>query len=139
MEDYRVYFRSMGIAMVAGRDFGPADKYVQKEVAIVNESLARTYFRNRNPIGGKIGFAGHEHVDWIDIAGVVKDAHYGSLRDEPLPMFYLPFAQAHTSRGQMTLHVRTIGDPLPITAVVRHEVQTVSGGAPTFEVQRLSE
>src|SRR5882762_7322727 len=102
-------------------------------------SLARDVRYGVRTLRRSPGFAGHEHVDWIDIAGVVKDAHYGSLRDEPLPMFYLPFAQAHTSRGQMTLHVQTIGDKLPITAVVRHEVQTVSGGAPTFEVQRLSE
>jgi hypothetical protein len=68
----------------------------------------------------------------------VKDAHYGSLREQPMPMFYLPFAQAHTSRGQMTLHARTIGDPLRVTVAVRHEVQVVSEGAPMFEIQTLT-
>src|SRR5205807_6508710 len=83
---YPNYFRTMWIAMVAGRDFGPVDRPGQKEVAIVNQSLARAYFPNRNPVGGQIGFSGHEHIDWITVVGVVKDAHYGSLRDAPQPM-----------------------------------------------------
>lgn len=135
---YRQYFMTMGIPMVAGRDFGTADTAGQKEVAIVNESFAKAYFPERNPVGGRIGFGGHERVDWIDIVGVVKDAHYGSLREQPMPMFYLPFAQAHTSRGQMTLHARTIGDPLGVALAVRHEVQLVSEGAPMFEIQTLT-
>jgi len=55
-----------------------------------------------------------------------------------MPMFYLPFAPAHTSRGQMTLHARTIGDPPGIAAAVRHEVQMVSEGAPMFGIQTLT-
>jgi len=135
---YPQYFMTMGIPMAAGRDFGPADTAGQREVAIVNESLAKTYFPERNPVGGRIGFGGHERVDWIDIVGVAKDAHYGSLRQPTMAMFYVPFAQAHTSRGQMTLHARTIGDPLLVALAVRHEVRVVSEGAPMFEIQTLT-
>jgi predicted permease len=138
MQIYPDYFKTMGIAMVAGRDFAPGDSAGQKEVAIINESLVRTYFPDRNPIGERIGFAGRALIGWIEVVGVVKDARYGSLRDAPVPMFYLPFAQAHTGRGQMTLHVRTTGDPIGVARAVRSEAQGISGGAPMFEIQTLA-
>ena len=138
MQIYPGYFATMGVPMARGREFGPGDTRDQKEVAIVNEALVRSYFPNRNAIGGRMGFPGRDVIPWVEIVGVVKDAHYGSLRDKPTPMFYLPFAQAHTGRGQMTLHVRAIGDPLGVAMAVRHDVQKISAGAPLFDIQTLT-
>jgi predicted permease len=138
MQIYPNYFAAMGIPLMAGRDFSFSDSEGQKEVVIVNESLARTYFANRNPVGGRIGFGGQTMIRWMEIVGVVKDAHYASLREPPMPMFYAPFMQRHTGRGQMTLHVRTSGDPIAVARAVRREIQEVSGGAPLFEMQTLA-
>jgi len=53
-------------------------------------------------------------------------------------MFYLPFAQANTGRGQMTLVVRTTGDPLTIAAAVRRETQALDPQMPRFEIETLT-
>jgi len=94
-------------------------------------------FGNRNPIGQRIGWAVHNSFD-IEIVGVVKDAKYGNLREPAPPMFYQTFAQARTGRGQMTLHVRSIGNPAGVALSVRREVQRISKDIPMFEVQTMT-
>jgi ABC-type antimicrobial peptide transport system permease subunit len=69
---------------------------------------------------------------------VVKDVKYTSPRNEAREMFYIPFSQASTGRGQMTLVVRTAGDPLTVAAAVRRETQTMDPQMPRFEVETLA-
>ncbi len=104
MQVYPNSFAALGIPLLAGRDFGPQD--IQKwmpglqcwrggrpaeagppptRVGIINESMARHFFKNENPIGRRFGFSssgwcGPEQTGWIEIIGVVKDVKYSSLR-----------------------------------------------------------
>jgi len=134
---YPGYFPTMGIALVGGRDLSWQDIMSTRPVGVINQSMARALFGNRNPIGHRIGWAVDNSFD-IEIVGVVKDAKYGNLREPAAPMFYQTFAQARTGRGQMTLHVRSIGNPAGVALAVRREVQRISKDIPMFEVQTMT-
>src|SRR5439155_1443567 len=75
-------------------------------------------------------------VPW-EIIGVVKDVRDRGLRDEVLPIAYGTFAQVPTGRGQMTLIVRTIGDPHGVAATVRQYAAVLDPGTPLFDVETM--
>jgi len=156
MQVYPSSFATLGIPLVAGRDFGPQDSQVWRPgpcssvalVGIINESMSRRFFGNESPIGRRFGFAQVRPMQCpdgsvrggagaIEIIGVVKDVKYTSLRNEGREMFYLPFHQANTGFGEMTLVVRTVGDPTSIAAAVRREARAMDPAAPMFEVETL--
>src|SRR5262249_49883550 len=141
-------------------DFGPQDNWQWRpanicppsarapQVGIINETMSRRFFGNENPVGRRFGF--HNSVSrcfgasepdpgsQIEIIGVVKDVKYASLRNEARAMFYLPFYQATTGRGQMTLVVRTAGDPNSVAVAVRREARAMDPDMPMFEVETLA-
>jgi predicted permease len=138
MQVYPHSFATLGIPLLAGRDFGPQDTRQSPLVAVISESMARRFFGAENPIGRRFGIAYPVRCCPMEIIGVVKDAKYISLRQESRPMFYRPFAQANTSMGQMTLVVRTAGDTAPIAAAVQREARALDPGMPRFEVEPLA-
>ena len=98
------YFKTMGIPLLPGRDFDARDERYDAarsesrdapptyKVAIVNESFAKHYFGDRNPIGRHIGFGVDPGTTTpIEIIGVVKDSKYTGVRDEIPRQVFLPF------------------------------------------------
>jgi predicted permease len=138
MQVYPNSFAALGIPLVAGRDFSPQDSGGVEKVAVINESMARRFFGDENPLGRRFGFGRPENGSKLEIIGVVKDAKYTSLREPSRPMFYLPFAQAQTGRGQMTLVVRTTGDHAPFAAAIQHEARALDPAMPMFGVETLA-
>ncbi len=157
MQVYPNSFATLGIPLVEGRDFGPQDTQVWRpnpcstatQVGIINESMARRFFGSKSPIGRRLGPAFANPLTCadgsvrggsgaIEIIGVVKDVKYASLRDGGGAMFYLPFHQANTGWGQMTLAVRTEGDSTTVTAAVRREARALDPAMPMFEVETLA-
>ena len=135
------FFKTMGIGLLAGRDFTPADGENAPKVALISEGMARQFFKGVNPIGKRIGFAGEQSSGETEIIGVVNDIKSLSLREEGLQKtVYIPYTQAPpVMRGQMTFEVRTAGDPTPIAAAVRHEVQAIEKDLPLVGVQTQAE
>src|SRR6266540_3428663 len=141
-EDMRIHwmqvhpnsFATLGIPLVAGRDFGPQDNRQSQWVAVINESMARRFFGNENPIGRRFSI----YTGEIEIIGVAKDVKYTSLREQGRPMFYLSFFQPGTSRGQMTLIVRTAGDPMSVAIATQREARALDPAMPMFEVETLA-
>jgi len=116
------YFRTVGIRMVAGRDFDDHDTPAGARVAIVNESIARRYFPGQNPIGRRLGFSDLD----TEIVGVVTDARTQSLHDLPVPMVYFPIGQngpGLLSVALTSLDVRTAGDPAAVAGQLREAIQ----------------
>ncbi len=160
MQVYPSSFATLGVPLLAGRDFGSQDSQQWRpanicppsarapQVGIINESMARRFFGNESPIGRRFGFSNSvgrclgasepDPASQIEIIGVVKDVKYASLRNEGRAMFYLPYYQATTGRGQMTLVVRTAGDLTPVAAAVRREARTMDPAMPMFEVETLA-
>jgi predicted permease len=128
------YFNSLGISLVAGRDFNDQDAAGAPKVAIINEKMAKHFFGSANPIGRKIGT---EEKPDTTIVGVVKDAQYMSLREPALRHFYEPIAQ-QPQLFDLTMHIKTGGEPTALTDQVRALVQRLDPHLPLYEVKTLS-
>lgn len=128
------YFRSLGITLVAGRDFNDQDAAGAPKVAIINEKMAQNFFGSANPIGRKIGT--EDQPDTV-IVGVARDAQYLSLREPALRHFYEPIAQ-QPRLFDLTMHIRTAGEPTAVIDLVRAQVQQLDAHLPLYEVKTLA-
>lgn len=133
------YFSSLGIPLIAGRDFTRADTLGRQKVCIINETLAKRHFAGRDPIGRRIGQGRGDKVKLdMEVIGVVADSKQRSVRAPTLRSIYFPYMQRE-SLGAMTLYVRTAQDPTSIAGAVRAEVARLDGNLPVFSVRPLSE
>ncbi len=150
---YSDYFATVGVPMVAGREFESGDLLDSSPaVCVVNGAFARAMFPGENPIGKTCMTGRRPSPHDIDgpryptpaepyrIIGVVKDARYANPRSEPEPVIYTPFLQTGTGRGQMVLHVRTAGISAGLAwQRVREEILRIDPTLPMFDVHTLSE
>src|SRR5262249_1232199 len=120
-----------------GRDFAAADEPGAPKVAIINETLARSFWGNDNPIGKRIG-VGSANPD-SETIGVIKDTKYRTLKEQIPRTVYLPFAKAEVSPTERTLHVRTAGEPKDLIAAIRHEAQTLDKDLPLYNIRAFTE
>jgi predicted permease len=132
------YFDTMGIPLLVGRVFGPQDTENSPKVAVINQTMARWYFPGESPVGRRFGLGNDpRHSNDIEVVGVVKDAKYDSLLEEPIPAAYYPYTQNVTYCNN--LEVRYSGDPRPIIAQVRDAVGEVDQSLPITYQNRLAE
>jgi predicted permease len=136
MQVYPNAFATLGIPLLAGRDFTPQDNRQSRTVTIINESMASRFFGGENPLGRRIKHS-HDPGLNMEIVGVVKDTKYRSLREQVGPMFYLPFYQLG-GQGQMTLVARTAGDPTKVAAAVQGEARSLDNAMPVFAVETVA-
>jgi predicted permease len=131
------YFATMGIPFVAGRDFAEQDTAARPKVVIVNETMAHYFFGNKDPLGKKIGTEDDPKAPPDrEIIGVVKDAKYVRLSEAPRRHFYAPMAQ-ELRLLDMTLQVRTSGDPEKIGDLVRAQVHSLDANLPLYATTTL--
>jgi len=130
------YFSAMGIPLVAGRDFERADDREAAPVAIINQSLARRYFGDVNPIGRRLRISyGDEMGPWSTVVGVVGAvAHRGVDEARPIAI-YQPVAQVPVRT--MRVVVRADADPLGLAGPVRDEIWAMDPEQPVAEVQTM--
>jgi predicted permease len=120
------FFDTVGPSLIAGRDFNIHDSLQSPKVAIVNQTMAKKYFAGASPIGKRYrAEMGNKLGEWTEIVGIVKDAKYGTLREDILPTAYVPVGQeaAFTSR---TFEVRSTGNPTALIAGVRSAITRVN-------------
>lgn len=120
------YFRTMGIALLRGRDFNTADRAGAPAVAIAGETLAGRLFPDGQAIGKRIQVDRHRG---IEIVGVVRDSKYRSLAEAPERLLYQPFAQ-ETDRPFTVLHVRTSRPPDMLARPIRTELAKIEKDVP---------
>lgn len=135
---------AMGERLVAGRFFTEADRIDSPPVAIVNETMARKYWGTKSPIGGRIRMGGSDQQrPWVTVVGVVHDLRHNGLVAPVKEKFYCPHAQFANSTGyvprEMTLVVRTTGDPATIAGSVRAAVGAVDPNVPLSSVRPMRE
>jgi predicted permease len=116
------YFSAAGIPLRSGRLFDARDGLNARQLAIVNETLARQYFGGRNPVGLRFGIG--DDPDNIEIIGVVADAKYFNLRQDPVPMAYYPFQEVMPARMN-SLIVRARGGATTVAASLRDAIMGV--------------
>lgn len=134
------YFESMGMRMLAGRDFNGFDRNrTTPGKAIVNQAFASQFFPGRNPIGQRYGAPGAGGIARGDseIIGVVSDARYRSLREPIPPTVYGPVVNGFDS--SFVLHVRTGRYPEAMIEPVRAVLRSLDPELPFIEVRTLRE
>jgi predicted permease len=130
------FFRTLGIPLVAGRDFNEQDVEGRPPVVLVNETAAKMHFRGDNPVGKRVSFRGRQGP-WREIVGVVSDSRYRELGEAALPVAYMPLAQNHETG--MTLYVRTAVPPASLIGSLRREIQAIEPHLPMANMQTMTE
>ncbi|HKQ78981.1 MAG TPA: ABC transporter permease [Blastocatellia bacterium] len=131
------YFATMGIPLINGREFANSDVAGSQKVAIINETMSRRFFANRNPIGSRFAFgAGDAIRPDIEIVGVVKDSKHATAREQARPFAYLPYAQEE-NLGRITFYARTEQDVAAIAPSLRREVQRRDASLPIYQLKTL--
>jgi len=128
------YFSTLGVALLAGREFNESDTANGPKVAIVNESMTKRYFPEGNPLGARFAWGGGKVTPNITIVGVVKDTKQSHVRDGSVPYIYYPYSQDAPLTG-MTFYVRTQQDPLLLANGLRAEVQHLDANLPVYDLK----
>ena len=136
------YFETLGIPLLAGRDFTEADDETRPRVVIINESLARHYFGNESPIGRRV-LAPGDSVPSTEIIGVARDVIEGTPRDAGPPFMrtYFSYRDRESERriAVMMVVVRTAGDPRALIARVSREVREATPALPVLRVDTFDD
>jgi len=127
------YFVTMGIPLVAGREFTRADDGKGALVAVVNETMAQRYWQGRNPLGQRLQLKGR----WMQVVGIAKDSKYSSVREKPTPFFFVPVRQ--NSLRAAILNIRTPLAPQTMATAIAREVHALDGNLAPYEVITLQE
>jgi putative ABC transport system permease protein len=132
------YFSTMGIPLIAGREFTEADTAKSQKVIIINEKLARRFFAGRNPIGLHIaqGAGNKVHPD-MEIVGVVADSKWDGPRDTIQPFLYEPYAQ-NPLLGVLMFYVRTERDPAQMAATLHATMEQLDPNLPVNNMRTLT-
>ncbi len=130
------YFRAVGNRLKQGRLFTASDNESAPRVVVINETLARIYFANENPLGQRIAIRG-EPDKLMEIVGVAADLKQLSLEVENKPAFYVPFRQKDTAF--MRLIVRSVTDPVALIPALRERILAVDKFTAITRVRTLDE
>ena len=131
------YFRTLGIPLVAGREFTAGDRLGAPKVAIVNEAFVRHFIGNRNPIGVGVFRGGGKNIKFDTfIVGVVKDAKYSTMKEAPPPVYYTPSAQSPRQRN-MNFYVRTALAPEQLASAIRGAVASLDPNLPIVSLRTM--
>jgi putative ABC transport system permease protein len=132
------YFQTMGIRLLQGRVFTDADGPDSPEVVVINETMARRFWPNENPIGKRVKQGWPEwKTPWREVIGVVADVKLnGVIETTPLHV-YLPLAQ--TDYTGLYLAVRTTVEPQTLAASVQGALHQVDSQIPLYQVRTMDE
>jgi predicted permease len=124
------YFQTMGIALLRGRDFAESDHPDAPHVVVVNETMARQFWPDQEPVGKRFKFFGQEW--WNEVVGVARDGKYNFIGEDPAPHIYLSLRQ--TYEPAVSLHLRSGGDPSVALGMARQQVQEMDRSLPITNV-----
>ena len=142
------YFRAMGIPLVKGRPFTERDVFEAPSVAIINETTARRYFPDEDPVGKRLAMEGRipgqpagpnprASSPWTEIVGVVADTRKLNLSAETVPEIYVPYWQYPMQTPELL--VRTNGTAAGTAAAIRNEVKALNRDMPAPGIQTMDE
>jgi predicted permease len=131
------YFHTMGIPLLAGRDFTDADVLEAPKVAIVNEAFARKFGLDRDVVGRRMARGGLDAKLDIEIVGLVRDARYDEVKRPVPPLFYVPYRQEENLRASVTFYARTASDPGSLLRATPTFVAQVDGQVSVDDIKTL--
>ena len=134
------YFEAMGIPLVRGRYFEQRDNEKGAPVAIIDETMANTYWPKEDALGKRIKPGGRQSTQpWRTIVGVVRHVRYRTLESPSRVEFYWPYDQTSFALGSMSLAIHTSSDPRSLAGVVQKQVQALDPDQPVYRIRTMSE
>ena len=136
------YFKVIGIPLRQGRALTAADRAGAPLVGVINESMARQYFRDEEPLGRRIRWARDEDASWITIVGIVGDVRHFGLTQSEEPAIYTPFAQASAEWkrwSEIVARTERASDVQAVTAQLKQAVWNVDPLIPVTKVRTMKE
>jgi predicted permease len=132
------YFKAMGISLVRGRFFAESDSDGAQPVAIVDESLAQTFWPNQDPIGKRLHTGGRKSsAPWATVVGVVRHVRNRTLEARSRVEVYWP--QNQRPSGAMMLAVLASGNLMSLVPTIQREVGAVDPDLPVYRVRTMAE
>ena len=133
------FHRTLGVA-VRGRDFTDAEGWSRTPVAVVNETMAKRLWPNRDALGGRFRPVGlGAESDWFTVIGVAPDIKHDDIDpgDQPWPAAYVPYLYQQAINTGLT--IRTSGPPAGIAAAVRQQIREADANLPVYNVRTMNE
>lgn len=128
------FFKTLGIPILDGRGITAADTKGAERVAVVNETLAKRYFKGESPIGHTVSnYSGRQ----MRIIGVVRDSKYTAADENAIPTAWYSYDQG-SSILNMDVEVRTAGDPMSLLPEIRRVVRGIDPNTPVNDPKVLS-
>jgi putative ABC transport system permease protein len=131
------YFTTLGIRLVRGRWFTDRDREGQPKVVVINETAARRFWPNEDPIGKRMGLGQGGFHDGAEVIGVAADVRYDAVETPPGPDAYIPLLQSSRPGGY--IFVRSRIAPSALVPIVGHEIASVDRDLPVSDVKTMDE
>jgi putative ABC transport system permease protein len=132
------YLDAIGVTFLSGRPFRERDGTGASRVAIINESFARRFFPDANPMGKRIRYAyPKDNKDWLEVIGVTRDIKHYGLDQEMRPSVFVPFRQKVIPFTNVVL--RTATDPQTLVAPAREVLRQLDPDLPLYEPATMTE
>ncbi len=134
------YAATLQVPVIAGRDLSSGDRFDQPRVALISESMARIYWRDRDPIGGRFMFGAprpDQEPQWISVVGVIKDIKQRTLTERPQPNVVVPVLQFYSSTA--VLNVRAGGGVDATIGALQQAMRELDPRVPFYNVSLLSD
>ncbi len=131
------YFRTLGIPLLAGREFTAADGAGAAPVAVVNQTFAAKFGLDRAAVGKRMAVGGSDELD-IEIVGLVRDAKYSAVKGKIPPLFFIPYRQDEEV-GSIYFYLRTALPPGELLPVIPGVVARLDPNLPVEELKTMSQ
>jgi predicted permease len=130
------YFNTLGVALLAGREFTSSDALSAPKVAIVNEEFARKFNLGRDAVGKSMAIDPRAKTLDILIVGLVRNAAYANVKTKPQPVFYLPYRQDSTL-GFLHYYVRSAATPEQLLREVPSVIKRLDANLPIEDLKTM--
>jgi predicted permease len=130
------YFKTLGVTLLAGREFTDSDVLGSGKVAVVNEAFAKKFGLGRDAVGKWMAQGGIEDSLDVQIVGLVQDAKYSDVKDEIPPVYYVPYRQ-NPRLGFNNFYVRSALPPEQILRAVPTVISRLDPNLPVEELKTL--
>ncbi|MET1084686.1 MAG: ABC transporter permease, partial [Burkholderiales bacterium] len=136
-------FEALGTRLVRGRWFTGQDTTASAPVSVINETMARTYWKDGDALGGRMRM-GNAMRPWTTVVGIVADERHNGVTGIVKEKFYVPHSQWHVATAgsiirNVFLVVRTTGEPLSVSGAVRAEIRQMDANLPVANIRSMSE
>ncbi|HSK20692.1 MAG TPA: ABC transporter permease [Longimicrobiales bacterium] len=129
------YFATLGVPILAGREFTASDNESGADVVIVNEAFAKKFNLGRDVVGKRMASGGDEELN-MEIVGLVRDAKYSEVKDDVPPLFFTPWRQTERVGG-LAFYVRTGIDPDEIMRAIPGVIARLDPNLPIHDFKSM--